>query len=50
MLLKGGLDKDLSKVRPGFNSVPPQLYFEIAGLDSDVKRREIQNMLEEERC
>ena len=45
----GLLCKDLSKVKPGFKSVPPQLYFEIAGLASTKKWRKIQNMIEEER-
>ena len=40
--------KGLSKVKPGFKSVPPQLYFEIAGLASAVEWRKIQNMVEEE--
>ena len=40
--------KDLSKVNPDFKSVPPQLYFEIAGLASTKKWREIQNMAGEE--
>ena len=41
--------KDLSRVKPAFKSVPPQFYFEIAGLASAVKWREIQNIDEEER-
>ena len=41
--------KDLIMVKPGFKSVPPQFYFEIAGLASAVKWREIQN-IEEEEC
>ena len=40
--------KDLSRVKAGFKSVPPQFYFEIAGLASAVKWPEIQNMVEEE--
>ena len=42
------LFKDLSRVKPGFKSVPPQFYFEIAGLASAIKWREIQNIVEEE--
>ena len=41
--------KDLSRVKPGFKSVPPQFYFEITGLASAKKWQEIQNMVEEER-
>ena len=41
--------KDLSRVKSGFESVPPQFYFEIAGLASAVKWRKIQNIDEEER-
>ena len=41
--------KDLSRVKPGFESVPPQFYFEIAGLDIAIKWRKIQNIDEEER-
>ena len=41
--------KDLSRVKPSFESIPLQLYFEIAGLSSVVKWREIQNIDEEER-
>ena len=41
--------KDLRKVQPSFKSVPPQLYFDIAGLASTKKWREIQNKVEEER-
>ena len=41
--------KDLSRVKPGFKSVPLQLYFEIAELASAKKWREIQNMVGEER-
>ena len=41
--------KDLSKVKPGFKSVPLQIYFEIAGLASAKKWREIQNIVGEER-
>ena len=40
--------KDLSKVKPEFKSVPLQIYFEIAGLASAKKWREIQNMAGEE--
>ena len=40
--------KDLSRVL-GFKSVPLQFYFEIAGLASAKKWREIQNMAGEER-
>ena len=40
--------KDLSRVKPGFKSFHPQFYFEIAGLASAVKWREIQNIDEEE--
>ena len=46
---KRQLLKDLRKVKPSFKSVPPQLYFEIAGLASTEKWRKIQNMVEEER-
>ena len=28
---------EISRVKPGFNSVPPQFHFEIAGLASAVK-------------
>ena len=41
--------KDLSRVKPGFKSFPLQFYFEIAGLVSAKKWREIQNMAGEER-
>ena len=41
--------KDLSRVKPSFESVPPQFHFEIAGLASAQKWRKIQNMTEEER-
>ena len=41
--------KDLSKVKPGFKSVPLKFYSEIAGLASAKKWREIQNMAGEER-
>ena len=41
--------KDLSSVKNGFKSVPPQLYFEISGLGSAKKWCKIQNMTEEER-
>ena len=40
--------KDLSRIKPGFKSVPPQFHFEITGLASAVKWREIQNIDEEE--
>ena len=40
--------KDLSKVKPGFKSVPLQIHFEITGLASTEKRREIQNIVGEE--
>ena len=43
------IGKDLSRVKPGFKSVPFQFYFEIAGLASAKKWREIQNMAGEER-
>ena len=36
-------------LKPSFKSVPPQIHFEIAGLASAVKWREIQNIDEEER-
>ena len=36
--------KDLSKVKTGFESVPLQIYFEIAGLASAEKWRKIQNI------
>ena len=41
--------KDLSKVKPGFKSGPLQIYFEVAGLASAEKWREIQNIVGEER-
>ena len=41
--------KDLSRVKTGFKSVPLQFYFEIAGLVSTEKWREIQNIAGEER-
>ena len=41
--------KDLSRVKSGFKSVPPQFYFETAGLASAVKWHEIQNIDEDER-
>ena len=41
--------KDLSRVKTGFISVPLQFYFEITGLASAEKWREIQNMAGEER-
>ena len=41
--------KDLSKVKPGFKSIPLQIYFEIAGLARAEKWREIQNIVGEER-
>ena len=41
--------KDLSKVKPGFKSVPLQIYFEIAELANAEKWQEIQNMVGEER-
>ena len=40
--------KDLSRVEAGFKRVPPQFYFEIAGLASALKWREVQNIDEEE--
>ena len=40
--------KNRCTVKPGFKSVPPQFYFEIARLASAVKWREIQNIDEEE--
>ena len=43
------MHKDLSMVKPGFESVPLQFYFEIARLASAKKWREIQNMVGEER-
>ena len=43
------LHKDLSRVKLGFKSVPPQFYFEIAGLAGGEKWREIQNRHEEGR-
>ena len=42
--------KDFSTVKPGFKSVPLQIYFEIAGVASAEKWRQIQNIVEEERC
>ena len=44
-----GIGKDLSRVKPVFKSVPLQFHFEIAGLASAKKWREIQNMAGEER-
>ena len=41
--------KDLSKVKHEFKSVLLQIWFEIAGLASAEKWREIQNIVEEER-
>ena len=41
--------KDLSSVKTGFKSVPLQFYFEIPGLASAEKWREIQNLAGEER-
>ena len=41
--------KDLSRVKPCFESVPPKFHFEIAGLASAVKWRKIQNVVGEER-
>ena len=41
--------KDFSRVKPGFKSVPPQFHFEIAGLASAIKWREIQSIDEEKR-
>ena len=49
MLIQLRESKDLSRVKAVFKSVPPQFYFEIAGLASAEKWREIQNMHEEER-
>ena len=40
--------KDLSKVKPGFKSVPLQIYFEIAEQTKAKKWREIQNLVGEE--
>ena len=40
--------KDLSRVKPGFESVFPQFYFKIGGLASGIKWREIQNIDEKE--
>ena len=40
--------KDLSRVKPGFKSIPLQFYFEIAGLAGAEKWWEIQNMAGEE--
>ena len=40
--------KDLSRVKASFKSVPPQLYFEIAGLASAKKWRKIQGIVGEE--
>ena len=42
-------DKDFSRVKPGFKSVPLQFYFEIAGLARAEKWQEIQNMAGDER-
>ena len=47
--LKRDASKDLSRVKPGFKSVPLKFYFEIAGLVSAKKWREIQNLAGEER-
>ena len=41
--------KDLSRVKAGFKSVLPQLYFKFAQLASAKKWRKIQNAVEEER-
>ena len=41
--------KDLSRVKPGFKSVPLQFYFEIAGLANAKKWNKIQKMVGEER-
>ena len=41
--------KDLSKIKPGFKSVPLQICFDIAWLASAKKWHKIQNMNEEER-
>ena len=41
--------KDLGRVKAGFTSVPPQLYFDFPELTSAKKWREIQNIVEEER-
>ena len=41
--------KDLSKVKHEFKSVLLQIWFEIAGLASAEKWREIQNIVGEER-
>ena len=41
-------DKDLCRVKAGFKSVPPQLYFEFAEIASVKKWREIQNIVDEE--
>ena len=43
------LFKDLSRVKPSFKSVPPQRYFEIAGLASVKKWQEIQIMAGDKR-
>ena len=37
--------KDLSRVKSGFKSVPPQFYFEIAGLVSAVKSTALRNVV-----
>ena len=41
-------NKDLSRVKASFKSVPLQFYFEIAGLASAKKWWEIQNMAGQE--
>ena len=43
------VSKDPSRIKPGFKSVPLQIYFEIAGLANAEKWREIQNIVAEER-
>ena len=46
---KGTCFKDLSRVKYSFKSISPQFHFVIAELASAVKKREIQNIDEEER-
>ena len=48
MKLAYGDVKDLNSIKTGFESVPPQFYFEISGLASVEKWRKIQTMAEEE--
>ena len=40
--------KDLSRVKAGFKSVPPQLYFEFGATFQHLLAEQIQNKVEEE--